>query len=168
MTLRSIVMVATAATAVSLSTVLIASTPARAEHLTMTTKSPNEVKIRGYARFDNNCAAKETPEIYLDVPPQNGFVCVRASRVTVRTIYAGTAECVGRSISGVDLIYLPRRTFSGVDAIRYTVKFAAVTVTVEADIRVQSDQASPEGGRIPAFESSQTQGAVPVCVPLVS
>jgi hypothetical protein len=168
MTLRSTVVVATAATAVSLSAVLMASTPARAEHLTMTTKSPNEVKIRGYARFDSNCAANEAPEIYLDVPPQNGFVCVRASRVTVRRIYAGTAGCVGRSMSGLDVIYLPRRTFSGVEAIRYTVKFPTVTVTIDADIKVQSDQAGTEGGRIPAFESLQTQGPVPVCVPLVS
>jgi hypothetical protein len=143
MTVRSILGIMACIAAVGLSAVLVGSTPSRAEHLTIATKNPNEVRVRGYARFDMNCVAEEAPEIYLDVPPQSGFVCVRTSRVTVRKLYGGKAECLGRSISGIEVIYLPQRTFTGIDTIRYTVKFAA-KVTVEADISVQSDQETPK------------------------
>ncbi len=169
MNIRSILGMIVPAAAVGLSTMLMGSTPSRAEHLTMATKSPNEVRIRGYARFDMNCAAKEAPEVYLDVPPMSGFVCVRTSSVTVRKLYGGAAGCLGRTMSGIELMYLPRRTFTGIDTIRYTVKFPTATVTVEADINVQSDQETTKSGAIPARpENFKAPGPIPMCVPLVS
>ena len=150
---------------VSLCMVLMESTLAHAEHLTTVTKSHNEVTIRGYARWNKNCDAIEPPQIYLDVPPRNGFVCARTSRVTVRTVCEGNAEyCVGRSMPGIDLIYLPRSRFTVVDVVRYTVKFKAVSLSVDADINVPSDQAATESGGVsPSSEPPQTQGPIPVC-----
>src|SRR5262245_34056292 len=91
-----------------------------AEHLTRAVKNHSEVKIGGYARWNNNCDPVESPEITLDVPPANGIVCVRTSTGTVSLVREGKAgHCTGRPVRGIDLIYLPRSGFTGVDAVRY-------------------------------------------------
>jgi hypothetical protein len=141
-----------------------------ADHLTRVTKSGNEVKIRGYVRWNQNCDALENRQIYLVVPPENGVVCIRTSIVTVQRIYEGEhTYCVGQRMRGVDVIYVPRPGFTGIDVIRYTVKFNAVRLTVDADISVKSDQVTTETGEVPPIsEPPQTQGPIPVCAPLVS
>src|SRR5262245_65242385 len=139
--------VATAATVLALGRGLIGSAPARADHLTRATKHQSEVTIRGYARWNNNCEAEEPPQIHLDAAPQNGFVCVRPNNGIVQIVREGKANhCVGRRIPGVSLVYLPRGRFTGVDAIKYTVKFQTVNVTVDADITVGSERTIPDTG----------------------
>jgi hypothetical protein len=162
--------VAAAAMVVGLGTVLMGSTLAHAEHLTRVTKSYNEVTIGGFARWNNSCDPLESPQIYLDVPPKNGVVCMRTSKGTVGTVREGKAgHCAGRPMRGINLIYLPQSRFTGVDAVRYTVKFTAISQTIDVDISVQSDQATTGNVAVPpSSEAPQTQGPVPVCVPLVS
>ena len=126
--------------------------------------------IGGWARWNNDCEPKESPEIFLDVPPTNGIVCARTSIVTVRTVREGKAvHCVGRSMSGINLVYLPRSGFFGVDVVRYTVKFSVVKQAFDVDIRVASDQIPKGNGTVPlSSEEPQTPGPVPVCAALVS
>jgi hypothetical protein len=71
---------------------------------------------------------------------------------------------------GINLVYLPRPGFTGVDVIRYTVKFTVISQTIDVDITVQSDQATIGNVRVPpsSEDDLQTQGPIPVCVPLVS
>jgi hypothetical protein len=171
MTIKSVTTsVVAAATVVGLCMVLLEPTLAHAEHLTRVTKSHNEVIIRGYARWNSNCDAIEPPQISVDVPPQSGIVCARPSKGTVRTVREGKADhCVGRKIVGIELVYLPRPKFTGVDTIRYTVKFKDVTHTVDAKISVKSDKVTTENSVIaPSVEGAQSQGPVPECAPLVS
>ncbi len=162
--------VAAATTVVGLCMVLMGSTLAHAEHLTRVTKSYNEVTIGGFARWNNSCDPIESPQVYLDVPPKNGVVCARTSNGTAGTVREGKAgHCAGRPMRGVNLIYLPRSGFTGVDVVRYTVKFTAISQTIDVDISVQSDQATTGNvGVPPSLEAPQTQGPIPVCVPLVS
>jgi hypothetical protein len=155
-----------AAMVAGLCMVLMAPTHASAEHLTRATKGHSEATIGGYARWNNNCDPIESPEIFLDVPPANGFLCVRTSTGTVRVVREGKAgHCAGRPIRGINLIYIPRSGFSGVDVIRYTVKFNVVKQTFDVDIGVQSNEA---GNGAASSEAPQTQGPVPTCAPLVS
>jgi hypothetical protein len=163
--------VAVTKTIVGLSMVMMGSTLAAAEHLTKATKSYNEVTIGGYARWNNNCDPIESPQIYLDVPPKNGVVCARTSTGTAGTVREGKAgHCAGRPMRGIKLIYLSRSGFTGVDVVKYTVKFAVISQTIDVDISVQSDQATTGIVRVPPSSEDvpQTQGPVPVCVPLVS
>jgi hypothetical protein len=146
---------------------------AQTQHLTRFAINPKEVEIQGYARFNESCDVLELPQIYLDVPPENGVVCSRPSKVTVRVIVEREGKnCLGRSIRGIHLIYIPRPRFTGVEVIRYTVKFDVVRLTVDADIRVargKSDQVTAESGEVPrSSEPAQTQGPIPVCAPLPS
>ena len=46
---------------------------------------------------------------------------------------------MGQKVLGIELVYLPRSKFTGVDRIRYTVKFKDVTHAVDAEIGVTSD-----------------------------
>jgi hypothetical protein len=162
--------VAAATTAVGLCMVLAGSTLAHAEHLTRATKSYNEVTIGGFARWNSNCEPLESPQVYLDVPPKNGVVCARTSKGTAGKVREGKAgQCAGRPMRGINLVYLPRSGFTGIDVVRYTVKFTAISQTLDVDISVQSDQAATGNvGTSPSSEAPQTQGPVPVCVPLVS
>ena len=74
---------------------------------------------------------------------------------------------MGQKVLGIELVYLPRSKFTGVDRIRYTVKF--VTHAVDAEIGVMSDKVTTESGAIaPLAEGPQSQGPVPECAPLVS
>ena len=172
MTIKSILATTVPAvtTVVGLCIVLLASTHAHAEHLKRVIKNHSEVTIGGYARFNNNCDATESPEVYLDVAPTNGLVCARTSTVSVRVIREGKADnCVGRSIRGIHLVYLPRPGFSGVEVVRYTVKFNKIKQTMDVDIGVSSDQTitgNREGAS--SLDEPQTQGPVPVCAALVS
>jgi hypothetical protein len=163
--------VAAATTVGGLCIVLVGSTLVHAEHLTRTTKSYNEVKIGGYARWNTSCDPIESPQIYLDVPPKNGVVCARTSTGTAGTVREGNAgHCAGRPMRGINVIYLPRSGFTGVDVVRYTVKFTVISQTIDVDISVRSDQATTGNVGVPATSADdpQTQGPIPVCVPLVS
>jgi hypothetical protein len=162
--------VVAATTLVGVCALLLEPTLAQAEQLTMVTKPYKEVIIRGYARWNSNCDAIQPPQISLDVPPQNGFVCARPTKGTVRIVREGKAgHCVGQKVLGIELVYLPRSKFTGVDRIRYTVKFKDVTHAVDAEIGITSDKVTTESGAIaPSAEAPQSQGPVPECAPLVS
>jgi hypothetical protein len=161
--------VAPATTVVGLCMVLLGSTLAHAEHVTRVTKRYSEVTIGGYARWNNNCDPIDFPQIYLDVPPKNGVVCARTSKGTAGLVREGkAAHCAGRPMRGINLIYLPRSGFTGVDVIRYTVKFTVISQTIDVDISVQSDQADTGNVGVLSADDPQIQGPIPVCVPLVS
>jgi hypothetical protein len=163
--------VAPAIAVASVCIALIGSTLAHAEHLTKVTKTFNEVIIGGYARWNNNCDPIESPQLYLDVPPKNGFVCARTSKGTAGLVREGKADhCAGRPMRGVNLIYLPRPGFTGVDVVRYTVKFTVISQTIDVDISVKSDQTGTGNAGVSASseDDPETPGPIPVCVPLVS
>ena len=142
---------------------------ASAESVVAATKSGTEVRLRGYARWNKDCESIDPPEIYVELPPKNGFICARVSKDIVRIIREGKAQCVGRSIRGISVIYSPRPNFDGTDNARYTVSFNEVRLTVEAEIRVDNNHSSSEQGRkFSPSESTQTEGPIPVCAALVS
>ncbi len=155
--------------AMGLLVLALGSAPARAEHLTLTT-SHTEVTIRGYARWDKNCTAAEPPQVYLDVAPSDGTVCVRTDTGTVRRVREGKANhCVGRRMGGISVVYQPRRGFAGADVLRYTVKFKAVSATFDVDIRVQPDHVPIQGGETGRSTAPpQPPGLIPACAALVS
>ena len=59
---------------------------AQTQHLTRFAINPKEVEIQGYARSNESCDVLELPQIYLDVPPENGVVCGRFGKVIARVI----------------------------------------------------------------------------------
>src|ERR1700716_384460 len=76
-------------------------------------------------------------------------------------------HCAGRPMRGINVIYLPRSGFTGVDVVQYTVKFTVISQTVDVDISVQSDQATRGNVGVPpsSEDDPQTQGPIPICVP---
>ena len=131
-------------------------------------KGHKEVEVSSYASFKNDtCEFRGLVEIYLDEAPKGGTVCMRQGKVRLVHTYnwSGTKNhCLGKRISGVWVIYVPYASFTGNDAVRYTVKnHDAVTRTYEAEIRVEWSSETTSSPSEP-----QKAGPMPVCPALVS
>jgi hypothetical protein len=158
----------------ALEVLLCSPAPAQDRHLTKTTKADHDVAILGYGQANQSCEAIEPPSIYLDKPPGQGSVCFRASTIKLREAIVGNLmHCIGRTIRGVTVVYLPRSGYTGPDDVRYTVIFPSARHSVYVDVTVVPDSLSSPG-TLPAdigtdaVESSQLSGPMPACMALVS
>jgi hypothetical protein len=128
-----------------------------------------EVVVEGHARMNDTCESRGPVEIYLNEAPKGGTVCMRQGKVRVRHIWTDKnhQHCLGKWISGVRVIYVPYASFTGNDAVRYTVKSRrGLTRTYEAEIRVVTGHAPSETTSSPS--EPQKAGPMPVCPALVS
>jgi hypothetical protein len=132
----------------------------------------HEIRLRGHAWFDRNCAAHGTPQVSLDQPPAHGTVCLRVSGIRLTYLHPGAAaRCLGQTVTGVRVIYLPRFHYTGTDMVRYTVRFPSGPEKLEVDVTVlPDDQSSPASGDIgaPADATQQQSGPIPLCAALES
>jgi hypothetical protein len=135
-------------------------------------KADHELVIRGYVRTDANCAGVEPPAIDLDVPPVHGIVCLRRTD-DVLIEHASNTRCLGRKISGVKVVYLPRRGYAGSDSLRYIIRFPRITITHTANVTIVPDapassDAVPGDISAPTDNVPQSPGPIPACTALVS
>src|SRR5262245_62017827 len=92
--------------------------------LNKTAKAGKELSVTWFFKnLKDNCESGETPEIDLNVPPKGGTVCLRSDMVRVRNIWTGRHQhCIGTTVRGVRVIYIPSESFTGVDSTQFTVK----------------------------------------------
>ena len=124
------------------------------------------VVVREHAGWNADCSAIPPPPLLLITPPLHGMVCAKADVITVTSIFAGSAaQCIGRKVSGVKLIYQPDASFAGDDAmvyaVRYPARFRAISVKVNVGASVPSTVSSADAD-VPA-QLRQSPGAMPTC-----
>src|SRR5437868_1356151 len=84
------------------------------EHSTRITEPDHEVVVRQFVQWNSQCKVTRIPEIYVDRPPENGFVCFRRAPVAPGKVVIGPANwthCFGRPMDGIHLVYFPREKF---------------------------------------------------------
>jgi len=124
------------------------------------------VVVREHAGWNSDCEAIPHPPLSLITPPSHGTVCAKAEVITVTSIFAGrAAQCVGRKVSGVRLIYQPDASFDGDDAMVYRVqypsRFRAISVTVNVGASVPSTVSSADADA--SAQWRQPPGPMPTC-----
>ena len=128
--------------------------------------------IREHAGWDRDCGAIAPPALTLDTPPRHGFVCARGEDVRIKALYLGTeAQCIGRLVRGVRLIYRPDLGFSGDDRWRYAALYPSLRRDVAVDVTVTGVARAPSvTGSVTASVTArarQPAGPVPPCADLM-
>ena len=133
-------------------------------------KGHKEVQVRGYVSIKDTCESRGPVEIDLDEAPKGGTACMRQGNVRLENLWNPSSKkqhCLGKWISGVLVIYVPYASFTGYDAVRYTVTgVTSARSTYEAEIRVETGHAPSETTSSPS--EPQKAGPMPVCPALVS
>ncbi len=140
------------------------------EQLVKSGQAGGAVIIREHAGWDRDCGAVPHPALYLDEPPRHGSVCARAAEIRIQTLAAGTqAQCIGRLVRGVRLVYRPDAGFAGGDVLRYAVQYPALRKTVAVSIAVAPETPSAANAQasVAAAPPHQPPGPVPDCAELL-
>ena len=149
---------------------------AQDERLARTAKMDREITIHSYARANQSCEGIDPPPLYLDKPAEHGSVCFRVS-TTIRlqdAIVGNLTHCIGRTIRGVTVVYIPRAGYVGLDEVGYTVVFPQARHRVFVDLTVVPGQPATESGNAvsgvgsPPVEAIQPQGPLRACIEAVS
>jgi len=139
-------------------------TVARAQEERLTTSGPADrpISVREHAGWNRDCEAVAPPRMILDEAPRHGTVCARTEIIKIQSMYVGTqAQCIGREVSGVRLVYLPRPGYAGTDVIRYAVQYPSVRRAVSVSVTVT--EGGPNRNVLPVLEIRQAPGPVPPC-----
>ncbi|MBI1203755.1 MAG: hypothetical protein GC182_14730 [Rhodopseudomonas sp.] len=128
--------------------------------------------VREHAGWDSDCGAIAPPALTLDAPPRHGYVCARSEDITIKALYLGTeAQCIGRRVRGLRLIYRPDLGFSGDDRWRYAALYPSLRRSVAVDVTVTGVARAPSvAGSVTASvtaPSHQPAGPVPACADLM-
>ena len=140
------------------------------QKLKRTTKAHKELKVSGHASFGvNTCGSRQLPKIDLNIPPKGGTVCTRQGVARLETTWLGKNQhCIGKTVSGVFVIYVSFAGFIGLDTMQYTVRGEqSRTRTYETEIRVEAGEATAAGASS-APSQPQKAGPMPACPALVS
>lgn len=86
-------------------------------------KAGQEVKVGGFAAWDSNCQSRAAPRVSIVQPPDSGKVDVRPGpHVIVNPPRHGTTNCVGRTMDGALVYYVPEPDFRGAAEFVFDVK----------------------------------------------
>jgi hypothetical protein len=140
---------------------------AGAEQLIKAGAANRPLLIREHAAWNMDCRAVPYPAFHLDQPPQHGAVCARVADITVRSMYTGSeAQCIGRVVQGLRLIYVPQPGFTGRDHLQYSVQYPSahrsVSVTVTVSARAGAELLPLDTVGV-APDTAQMPGPVPPC-----
>ncbi len=140
-----------------------------AEELTTSGQAGRPVIIREHAGWDRYCEAIAHPALFLDEPPRHGSVCARIAEIRIQTLAAGTqAQCIGRVVRGVRLVYRPDAGFAGGDGLRYAVQYPLQRKSVAVSIAVTPEAPSAANAQASmALPSRQAAGPMPECPELM-
>jgi hypothetical protein len=146
---------------------------AQEEQLSKSGKVDQQIIIREHAGWNRDCDAIAHPALFLDEPPRHGRVCVRVENIKIHSMFIGTeSQCIGRVVTGVQLIYHPDAGYAGYDDLRYIIQYPlgrrAVSVFVTmAAAAPGGPSAAPSGLTAPMPGMQQSSGPVPVCEELI-
>jgi hypothetical protein len=143
-------------------------TQAEVRHVKRTSVSNVPTTIGIGARWNKACESIGIPDVRIETPPANGFVCIRRAKVTPRhVIFGGAQHCLGIAMSGIKIVYQSRSGFTGPDTLTYTLKFPRGDQTLAADIRVKPSSRGSGYDNNPLYER-QMSGPAPECAALTS
>ena len=137
-------------------------------------KADHELPLSGFVRVDDSCAGIGPPRINLDRPPAHGVVCSRPAEVVLKFLVKDTpARCLGRKALGVRVFYHPHDGYTGKDEARFTAQFPKSQMTLDVDVTIVPNgrpaiKTVPADAGVPAEQTPQTRGPLPVCAALVS
>ena len=102
------------------------------------TRAGHEVLVRGFAEFDASCKLKRVQTITVAVPPTGGSVETRPGDVVIGPNWVGAADCQGKTLRGVNVVYVPAPGFTGADRFSLDVGYSAgQTVRAEVEVLVR-------------------------------
>jgi hypothetical protein len=141
---------------------------AQEEQLSKTGQSDHQILIREHAGWNMDCDAITPPALYLNEAPRHGRVCARVENIKIHAMYVGTeAQCIGRLVRGVQLIYRPDAGYAGNDGLRYAARYPSVLRAVSVIITVTYPPGAPSNITAPMPPTRQSSGPVPACDELV-
>jgi len=125
--------------------------------------------IGHHARWDDACEALEAPRITIERAPAHGNVCINRGEVNlvISRSRAGL-RCIGKSVSGVHVVYSPLSGFTGTDTIRYGLDVPEGHVSLEVSIVIQPGRASASPIATSTASEIQPSGPMPECPSLAS
>jgi hypothetical protein len=87
-----------------------------------------------------------------------------------RVYESQSVRCLGQKTSGVSVVYLPRRAYTGADTLRFAVRTRLGPITVNFNLTIVPDAAgvAPLDIGAPADMLLQSPGPIPACAGLVS
>ena len=97
------------------------------------TRAGHEVLVRGFAEFDASCKLKRVQTITVAVPPTGGSVETRPGDVVIGPNWVGAGDCQGKTLRGVNVVYVPALGFTGADRFALDVGYSAGQ-TVRAEV----------------------------------
>ena len=99
------------------------------------TDAGKEVLVRGFAEFDASCSLVRVQTVSVVTPPQHGNVETRPGPVVIGPNWVGGGNCVGTTLQGVNVFYVPAPGFSGRDAFSLDVGYSKRRI-VRAEVAV--------------------------------
>ena len=99
------------------------------------TDAGKEVLVRGFAEFDASCNLVRVQTVSVFTPPQHGKVETRPGPVVIGPNWVGGGNCVGTTLQGVNVFYVPAPGFSGSDAFSLDVRYSKRRI-VRAEVAV--------------------------------
>lgn len=99
------------------------------------TDAGKEVLVRGFAEFDASCSLIRVQTIKVVTSPQHGSVETRPGPVAIGPNWVGGGNCVGTTLQGVNVFYVPAPGFSGSDAFALDVRYSKRRI-VRAEVAV--------------------------------
>ena len=99
------------------------------------TAAGKEVLVRGFAEFDASCSLVRVQTVSVVAPPQHGNVETRPGPVVIGPNWVGGGNCVGTTLQGVNVFYVPAPGFSGSDAFSLDVRYSKRRI-VRAEVSV--------------------------------
>jgi hypothetical protein len=131
--------------------------------------SSREAVVGTGVRWNKACQSTGVPQVWLDIAPEHGFVCIRIGTVRPRNIFfGGSDQCLKTPMDGAQVIYRSRSGFTGIDSIGYTLKFPKGDRRLAVAISVMPNTGPAMPQDSPALFERQTSGPVPECAALVS
>ncbi len=146
-----------------------AASPAVTEYATREAIAGEPSEIGHHARWNATCEALESPLLTVERAPSHGSVCVSKGEVSVVLSRSGRAlSCIGKTISGVHVIYHPQSSFSGSDTIRYGLDVPEGHVSFEVSIVIKLGRMKSSPVSTSTIDAAQSSGPMLECPPLAS
>ena len=108
------------------------------------TTAGHDVRVRGFAEFDGNCARVPGQTVKVVDAPAHGRVDKRPEPVAIGPNWVGRANCEGKTLEGITVYYVPEAGFTGTDRFSIDVSYTTRrTVRAEVEVEVRYAPSSP-------------------------
>jgi hypothetical protein len=133
-TLRSSSIAAVVVASAGLAAAATAAEPLLVKRQTVAGK---EVLVRGFAEFDSQCRLVRVQTIGVATPPRSGTVETRPGPVVIGPNWVGGGNCVGTTLQGVNVYYVPAAGFTGSDRFSLDVGYTRRNLRAEVEVTVR-------------------------------